>query len=394
MQPIEFIPYYYYSTAYYCFLLVLCWMTTLFYLGSNTQKILHSQGSASQPVAVLVTILISFFIGLRQPWARDFGDSWGYWGHYNHATEYMPINLKTEWLWHNLGFFCKSTLGMNSHEFFVLVALMYFGGMLICAALLMRNNLWLVMLFFFTAFQTYTYSTNGLRNGLACSFVLVGVAISAFDKTKVILGAILMLLALCIHRSTMLPSLMALVSLYFIKDTKLALRFWYASIVLSLVAGPLFESFFASLGFDDRFSAYQMGQYSEGRAAGFSSMGFRWDFLLYSSFPVIMIWYVTQYRKFSSREFSLLANTYLLCNAFWILVIRASFSNRFAYLSWFIYPAVMAYPLMRMNLWKDQDRKTSIIFFLYTGFTFFMFFVYYFGTTGFRGFDQFWWRED
>ena len=137
-----------------------------------------------------------------------------------------------------------------------------------------------------------------------------------------------------------------------------------------------------------------MGQYSEGRASGFSRMGFRWDFLLYSSFPVIMIWYVTQYRKFTSREFSLLANTYLLCNAFWILVIRASYSNRFAYLSWFIYPAVMAYPLMRMNLWKDQDRKTSIIFFLYTGFTFFMFFVYYFGTTGFRGFDQYWWRED
>lgn len=366
----------------------------MYYLGSNTQKILHSQGSASQPVAVLVTILISFFIGLRQPWARDFGDSWGYWGHYNHATEYMPINLKTEWLWHNLGYFCKSTLGMNSHEFFVLVALMYFGGMLICTAILMRNNLWIVMLMFLTAFQTYTYSVNGVRNGLACSFVLVGIAIIAYDKTKVILGAIFMLLALCIHRSTMLPSVMAIGSLYFIKDTKSALRLWYASIALSLVAGPAFEAFFASLGFDDRFSSYQMAQYKEGTAGGFSSMGFRWDFLLYSSFPVIMIWYVTQYRKFTSREYSLLANTYLLCNAFWILVIRASFSNRFAYLSWFIYPAVMAYPLMRMNLWKDQDRKTSIIFFLYTGFTFFMFFVYYFGTTGFKGFDQYWWRED
>ena len=394
MQPIEFIAYYYYSTAYFFFFLLLCWITTLYYLGSNTQKILHSQGNASQPVTVLVTILVSFFIGLRQPWARDFGDSWGYWGHYSHATDYMAVSLKTEWLWHNLGFFCKSFLGMNVYEFFVLVALMYFGGMLICSAILMRNNLWLAMLFFFTAFQTYTYSVNGVRNGLACSFVLVGIAIIAYDKTKVILGAIFMLLALSIHRSTMLPSAMAIGSLFFIKDTKLALRLWYVSIALSLVAGPAFEAFFASLGFDDRFSAYQMGQYREGTSSGFSHMGFRWDFLLYSSFPVIMIWYVTQYRKFTNREFSLLANTYLLCNAFWILVIRASFSNRFAYLSWFIHPAVMAYPLMRMNLWKDQDRKTSIIFFLYTGFTFFMFFVYYFGTTGFRGFDQYWWRED
>ncbi len=393
MQPIEFIAYYYYSTAYFFFFLLLCWITTLYYLGSNTQKILHSQGSASQPVAILVTILISFFIGLRQTWPIDFGDTRGYANNYNYATEYMAVNLKSEWLWQNLGIFCKTTLGMNVHEFFVLVALLYFGGMLISTAILMRNNLWIVMLFYFTAFQTYSFSTNGLRNGLACSLVLVAIALLTQEKKKRIVSVILMLLALCIHRSTMLPSAMAIGSLFFIKDTKLALRFWYSSIVLSLIAGPTFESFFASLGFDDRFSTYQMGQYTQTYQVGFSHTGFRWDFLLYSSFPVMMIWYVTQYRKFTSKEFSVLANTYLLCNAFWILVIRASFSNRFAYLSWFIYPAVIAYPLMRMNLWKDQDRKTSIIFFLYTGFTFFMFFVYYFGTTGFKGFDQYWWKE-
>ena len=30
-----------------------------------------------------------------------------------------------------------------------------------------------------------------------------------------------------------------------------------------------------------------------------------------------------------------MCNIYLLANAIWILVIRANFSNRFAYLSWF-----------------------------------------------------------
>jgi hypothetical protein len=125
----------------------------------------------------------------------------------------------------------------------------------------------------------------------------------------------------------------------------------------------------------------------------FSHTGFRWDFLLYSLFPVVMIWYVTRHRKFNDLGYNVIANTYLFCNAFWIMVIRSSFSNRFAYLSWFMYPLVMFYPLLRMNIWKDQDRKTAIILFLYSLFTFFMFFIYYFGTTGFRGFDQYWWRE-
>ena len=126
----------------------------------------------------------------------------------------------------------------------------------------------------------------------------------------------------------------------------------------------------------------------------FSHVGFRWDFLLYSGFGTAMVWYVTRYRRFTDRAYIIIANTYLLCNAFWIMVIRSSFSNRFAYLSWFIYPLVMAYPLLRMNLWKDQDRKTALIFFLYSGFTFFMFFIFYFGTgNGFRGFNQYWWLD-
>lgn len=388
MQPIEFIAYYYYGTAYYCFFLVVCWMTTIYYVGSNTQKILHAEGNPSQPMTVVLTVLVSFFLGLRQL-KGDFGDTISYAHHYERLVKYASIDFNTEWLFENFQFFSKTVLGLNVHEFFVLDCLIYFGCMLICSVILVRQNLWLAMLFFFTGFQTYSFGVNGLRNGLACSMVLVAISLLATRKKHYVAIA-LMLMAFFIHRSSMLPTAMAVVSLFFIKNTRLALRFWYASIVLSLFAGPVFEQFFASLGFDDRMSTYT-------NAAGASDTvlysGFRFDFLFYSAFPVWMIWYVTQRRKFNSPEYSIFANTYLLCNAFWILVIRASFSNRFAYLSWFLYPIVIAYPLMRMNLWKDQDRKTAIIFFFYTGFTFFMFFVYYFGTTGFRGFDQYWWRE-
>ena len=148
-----------------------------------------------------------------------------------------------------------------------------------------------------------------------------------------------------------------------------------------------------ALGFDDRMTVYSQGQYEESTASSFSSTGFRWDFLLYSSGPVAMIWYVTRYRRFTDLGYTMFANTYLLCNAFWIIVIRAAFSNRFAYLSWFLYPVVVFYPLLRMNLWKDQDRKTAIILFLYSAFLFYMYFIYYFGTSGFKGFDLYWWKK-
>ena len=186
MQPIQFIEYYYYSTAYYLLLVFLCWFTTLYYIGSNGQKILHAEGSFSQGMAVVLTVLMIFFVGLREI-ARDFGDTTGYARHYDtitRITQYDLIDLKSEWLWENMQIFCRNVLGMNVHDFFVFVAFFYFGGMLLASFLLARKNLWIAMLLFFSAFNTWSYGVNGIRNGLACSIVLVAITILATNESE------------------------------------------------------------------------------------------------------------------------------------------------------------------------------------------------------------------
>lgn len=397
MTEIEFIEPFYYNVLYYFLLLFLSWITVLYHIGSRGQKILHEENnnSISQLSAVILTVFFIFFLGLR-PITSDFGDTTMYArSYYNTPLDapYSSISIHGEWFWNNITLFCVH-MGMNMNEYLFTIELMYIGSMFFCAWYLTRHNLWLTMLFFFTAFSTYSYGTNGIRNGLACSVVLVAICLLIEKhKGKRLLSFVLMFLAMGIHRSTVLPSASALLTLYVVKDTKWAFRFWLLSFALSLVLGNAVAQLFATLGFDDRMETYYKGQYNEGTSARFSSAGFRWDFLLYSAFPVAMIWYVTRFRKFTEIGYTMIANTYLLCNAFWIIVIRASYSNRFAYLSWFIYPLVIVYPLLRMNLWKDQDRKTAIIYFLYSGFMFFMYFIYYFGTTGFRGFDLYWWRK-
>ena len=392
MGAIEFVDSWYYSTVYYIFLLAITWITVLYYMGSNGQKILRAEDKPFQMSSFLLTLLFAFFMGLR-PFATEFGDSNGYANYYsNSVTSFQPFNIHTEWLWYNIQVVCKS-IGLNTHEFFLFTDLVYFGAMYVCSAILMRKNIWIALLFFLTAFQTYTYSVNGIRNGFACSIELIAISLVSGTKPQRYFSYLLMFMAFSVHRSTMIPTTAILMTLFFVKDTHLALRFWLASIAISLVAGPVVEQLFVALGFDDRMTAYIGAQHNAYNQSIFSSTGFRWDFLLYSSAPVAMIWYVTKYRRFSDPEYTAVANAYLLSNAFWIMVIRASFSNRFAYLSWFIYPIVIAYPLLRMNVWKDQDRKTTLILFFYSAFTFFMFFIYYFGTTGFRGFDLYWWRD-
>lgn len=392
MEPIEFVAPWYFTTVYYALFLILSWMTVLYYMGSNQQKILHSEGSPMQGVALLLTISLALFTGLR-PISRFFGDTTTYEFTYNHVElQLSPVDFNSEWLWNNLMYFCKAS-GLNIHEFFLVVSMGYYLGMFICSLLLARKNLWIASIFFFISFSCYSYATNGIRNGFACSLELVAIALLTEGGIKRLPAFLLMLMAFGIHRSTMLPAVAAILSAYIFKDTKHILRFWLLSIGISLVAGPMVERLFVSLGFDNRMEEYASINVTEKDMSQFSQAGFRWDFLFYSIFPVILTWYVTQYRKFKDQTFNIIANTYLLCNAFWIMVIRSAFSNRFAYLSWFIYPIVIAYPLLRMSIWKDQDRKTALILFFYTGFSFFMFFIFYFGTiNGFRGLNQFWWK--
>ena len=362
-----------YSPIYNWLIFGFCMIVVLRYYNVEDNTIIYAKPSLPIP-AITLTVLLILFIGTR-PSSYAFGDSYFYEHTYNtFSTDYEVPSLTSEWLWHNMNTFSKD-LGFDAHDFFLFVDLAYFGLMLLCCWRLFPNNTWIAVLFFFASFSCYTYSVNGIRNGLGTSIILLAVTFLTEKDWRKYLSIVLMLVAFGIHRSTSLPSIAAITAAFVIKEPKYAIRFWTASIFISLVAGNAIGNIFAGLGFDDRMEGYFNMQNDANEMSRFESTGFRFDFLLYSAMPVLMAWYVTVKRNFKDRTFNIIANTYILANAFWVMVIRAAYSNRFAYLSWFIYPLVIAYPLLRMNIWEDQDRKTAQILLAYSGFTFFMFLI-------------------
>src|SRR5690606_344375 len=103
---------------------------------------------------------------------------------------------------------------------------------------------------------------------------------------------------------------------------------------------------------DNRATNYLSGQVD---TSLFASTGFRWDFLLYSAVPVFTGWYYIYKKKYYDRHYNLLYATYLIANSFWILVIKANYSNRFAYLSWFMMGLVIVYPLLKKYIVSKQQ---------------------------------------
>ena len=352
-----------YQTVYLIVIAVLSAGLGLRRVASTGYTIQEENRSSLWPL--LLCLVYAAWIGLR-PVSYVFGDT------INYAFEYQTMDARSvrvdwryEWLWQWLMMGCKGA-GLSQKAFFTLVAAVYVLSAFWAVKRLMPSDVLLGVLFVVSSLMFFTFSVNGLRNGLACHIVLLAICFLLDDKW--IPGGLLCLAAFGIHRSTALPIAAALAGIFFIRDFRYILAFWVASIFISLFAGGAVTSFFSSLGFDDRMSNYTMAQ----DMSMFSQSGFRWDFLLYSTMPVVMAWYVCVRRGISDNWYDVICTVYCLCNAFWIMVIRSAFSNRFAYLSWFLYPIVIAYPLVNLPVWENQDRLTGWILLAYTGFTIFM----------------------
>ena len=313
----------------------------------------------------IISLTFAIWLGLR-PISSYFGDTVNYALEYRTRDIYnVSMDWHSEWIWQWLMMGCKA-LGLSVNAFFLIIELIYVLTAFFAVKRLMPSDPMLGMLFLMGSIMFFTFGTNGLRNGMACHIVLL--AISLLLDSRSVPGILFCLIAFGIHRSTILPIAASLVAIAGLRDFRFALVFWLLSIIISLATGEAVSNFFAGLGFDDRMAQYAADQ----DMSMFSREGFRWDFLLYSAVPVFMGWYICIRRQISDNWYNVICMVYCLCNAFWIMVIRSAFSNRFAYLSWFIYPIVIAYPLINLPIWEDQDRKTGWILLAYIGFTIFM----------------------
>lgn len=329
-------------------------------------------GNDTFVVSLFLSALLALWIGQRPISGIAFGDTINYARAYYSMQDgiFAPMDEKEgDWLWDEFMYRCAQYMDVSS--FFTIVDIGYFGFILLACRRLMANSIFVALLFNLGAFSFFTYATNGIRNGLACSIVLLVISLALGNKKEKLIALALGFCAVSIHKSTSLPLLMLVVSMYFIKSFKWAYTFWIMSIGVSLVMGGAVESFFTGLGFDDRLDRY-VSDAEDYAAEGYKS-GFRWDFLLYGMMPIVLGYYIVIKRGIQDKMYLLLLNTYTLSNAFWVMLIRASYSNRFAYLSWFMYPIVLVYPLVKLNVWEDaQGKRLSQIMLAHIGFTWIM----------------------
>ncbi|MGX9985369.1 EpsG family protein [Soonwooa purpurea] len=360
----DWIPVELYTNVHYNFLLgiiLLVLFNSFIFDINNNQQNLRITGFLIGGYLVLLIV----YMGLRPISGRYFGDTANYARAYKILQAGEKVRIEKDYVFNYFMQWCSRF--MNIHTFYLVLDIIYVVPIFIFVKRYFGIYWWFGFLFTIASFSFWSAGTNGLRNGLGTSLFFLGLV---FYRNKAIMYA-LFIVSYFMHASLIIPIAAFVVSgLY--KNPKAYLAIWLLAIPLSLAGGSAWTTFFANLGFaEDRTQGYLTGGSDEYNDQ-FSQTGFRWDFLVYSASAVFAGWYFIFKKKITDKFYIHLFGTYCIANAFWILVITAAFSNRFAYLSWFLMPAVIAYPMFRYKLWDNQYRVLGIILFLYFMFTYIM----------------------
>lgn len=314
----------------------------------------------------LVVILI-LFIGLR-PVDKVFVDTLYYHDVIeNRAIQFNGFDFDVENLLFDNVMYYFSYMHLDYQIFFIIISLIYFGGYYLVSKKLFPCDTYFAFLVFLSAFSTFSYSVNGIKAGAASSIFMLGLAY----KEKRLLSILLVLLSWGIHHSMSFPIAVYIVVFFFNKP-KYFFYFWILCLFMAIFHITTFQELFSNYA-DEKGAEYLMSSGEDWKGKG----GLRLDLIIYSSMPVLLGWYATQKLKIKNEKYNFLLCYYLLSNAIWMLCMYVNYNNRIAYLSWFVYPFILIYPVLECE-WKQSRYKDVAKYAKYhLLFTLFMVLIYY-----------------
>ena len=348
----------------YAFFLIFMVYGCIIGLSSNSVTI---RTTYKKPSALIYILLIFLIIYLGTSTGTD---------RFRYDLQYQRYVQSFQWENSDNGYvgwktfnYIISRLTTSSTVFFLIVSCFYvLINFWFCRRMSVNYHILFIMVISCMGFRSY--GVNTIKAGFGLSIALIAIAQYYKDKKKSIVFS---LISILIHSSCAIP-LLAFWATGFFRKIKLNYFYfvWIVCVALSIVMGDFFKNILGSYLEDEDMSgsSYFLAEESHYK------MGFRYDFLFYSLIPILWGWFLCNKRKYEDERWLQLYKTYILVNAFWVLVITMNFTDRVAYLSWFLIPYITLLPLLDMNKYQLRNRKKYIqmIMLLFGTFSIFMIF--------------------
>jgi len=355
-----------YGSVYVYFVFSITLISVFVYLNGSTGASVSN--SYNKLMLWLSALFVIFFLGTRPISGRYFVDMSTY-AYMFEQTAITGYHVRPDWAFAWLMEFSAKFFSVEF--FFLLCTALYIIPFVLAFSRSHKSWAFAAFLAILGGFQTYPYIVNGIRNGLATSLLLLAFS---FWNRKLMMVAI-MVVAFGTHKSILIPILGFILTGFYARPIVYGIA-WFVVFIISAIGGAgLTQTLgsFVSFGEDQRLSTYtQIELFSMGKA------GFRLDFIAYSIVPIMISYYLASAEAKKDTFYQRILCTYLLANAFWLLVIYSEFSNRFAYLSWFMLPWVIIYPFLPQKNSPNQTPSKYLgpAILAHFSFTFYMYLFY------------------
>jgi len=294
-----------------------------------------------QYLSAAYLVFIVILIGFRKIGVDGFADTQMYINWFNDSQLRGIINTK------DIGFGLWTYLlsyFVGVRLFFFLCTLLSFF-LLIWVSFKVAREQWLLMILgFMVSLYFWNNEVFTIRQGLASNFMLVAI----FSRPKYA-KVFFSLLAISFHLSFAITAFAFLIVSHF-KNSKF---YFFAWLLILLVSSAFNNQIFLTLSkiLQNERLTYYLGMDMH------SNLNFRWDVVLFSLVFICIGFYNIIFKGFNKdNSYRLIINLFIFSNLFLLLLGKSNIMHRFAFLSWFLIPLIVFYPILKNKLLFTYSR--------------------------------------
>lgn len=355
-----------FNAAFHWGLLFIIGIAFFYYLHKEEYASINRKRTITQVILsfLLIVPIVLLFAYYPIEWGT-YADREGYYSSFLTIEE----SVYTDYGWWIINVLI-SFISKDQFFYFSIIALLYVGLRYIACTQFSKENNLLAFLMVISSFLFFSYGHNTIRSGVASSFLILAIPLFFKKRYGGVVASLLMLISMGIHKSMIITVLAFVISLFF-RNTKVLIGLWVVSFFASLFLGNYVSDFFGDLVTEN--AGEQAGGYITNTENSRYDTGFRLDFIIYSLAPIVIGWYYILKKEFKDKLYLTLYGTYIIANSFFVLVIRASFIDRFGYLSWMLMPILLIYPLLKQKMFERQNIVIAFTLIINELFTFIMY---------------------
>ena len=193
-----------------------------------------------------------------------------------------------------------------------------------------------------------SYGSNTIRAGFGLALVLFSFCLE--NRWAKLSFAVV---AVGCNMPMLIPVCGYLFAKYVIKKERWCEGIWILFFVISATTSIISDIMMLLGGFDARAEEYVNNDSIQNSY----NVGFRLDFVIYSVVPALFAKYNMKNLINDLPSYNTIYRAYLLVNSLWLLLIRMPFTDRFAYLSWFMIPFLLLYPVLNGYLNNQRPQR-------------------------------------